>query len=312
MTGYVERQRGAAGTGPAGPLDTAGANPTEGAPEVPFALPGHRVAGAGREKSMSALGYGLAILEAVVAQQDTGLTFTDIIGRTTIPRATAHRLLKEMVGLGLLVYDPETGRYRGSLKLASLGAAVTSRFDLRVHAHPYLRALHETVRHTCHLSVRDGAEGVYVDKLESADYGIKLFSEVGKRFPLHCTAMGKVLLAHLDPADLHEALGDRLTAYTDETITSRTRLSAELMRVRDQGYAVDREEITRGLMCVAAPIFGFGTSVIGAISATFPTYVSTEPGGLDAMIGAVSRCARRISGDFGDDDATAAGGAPHS
>ena len=255
---------------------------------------------------MSALGYGLAILEAVVAEQDTGLTFTDIVGKTAIPRATAHRLLKEMVGLGLLVHDPETGRYRGSLKLAGLGAAVTSRFDLRIYAHPYLRALHDKVRHTCHLSVRDGGEGVYVDKIESADYGIKLFSEVGKRFPLHCTAMGKVLLAHLNPAEVHDALTGRLPAYTDGTITSRARLSAELVRVREQGYAVDREEITRGLMCVAAPIFGFGTSVIGAISATFPTYVSTETGGLDAMIDAVCRCARRISGHLDDDETMAA------
>ena len=244
---------------------------------------------------MSALAYGLAILESVVAQQDSGLTFTDIVGRTTIPRATAHRLLKEMVVLGLLSHDPATGRYRGSLKLAGLGAAVTSRFDLRVHAHPHLQALHEAMRHPCHLSVRDGGEGVYVDKIESADYGIKLFSEVGKRFPLHCTAMGKVLLADLPPPDLHAVLDRPLTAYTETTITGRTRLAAELARVRDQGYALDREEITRGLMCVAAPIVGFGTSVIGAISVTFPTYVAAETG-LDDLIAAVRDCARRISG----------------
>ena len=244
---------------------------------------------------MSALAYGLAILEVVVAQQDSGLTFTDIIGRTTIPRATAHRLLKEMVALGLLSHDPETGRYRGSLKLAGLGAAVTARFDLRVHAHPHLQALHEALRHACHLSVRDGAEGVYVDKIESADYGIKLFSEVGKRFPLHCTAMGKVLLADLPPPELHAVLDRPLTAYTEKTITGRARLAAELAHVREQGYAVDREEITRGLMCVAAPIFGFGTAVIGAISVTFPTYVSAEAG-LDGLIDAVRGSARRISG----------------
>ena len=245
---------------------------------------------------MSALAYGLAILEAVVAHQDAGMTFTDIISRTAIPRATAHRLLKEMVALGLLSYDAEAGRYRGSLKLAGLGAAVTSRFDLRVHAHPMLRSLHESVHHPCHLSVRDGTEGVYVDKIESADFGIKLFSEIGKRFPLHCTAMGKVLLAQVPTDVLHGILDGKLERFTENTITQRARLIAELARVHDQGYALDREEITRGLMCVAAPIYGFGPTAIGAISATFPTYVAEE-GGMDSVVQAVCDCAEAISGD---------------
>ncbi|MCA8907612.1 MAG: IclR family transcriptional regulator [Rhodospirillaceae bacterium] len=245
---------------------------------------------------MSALAYGLAILETVVGQQDSGATFTDIVARTGVPRASAHRLLKEMVTLGLLSFDPEMGRYRGSLKLASLGAAVTAHFDLRVHAHPHLKALHQSIGHPCHLSVRDGAEGVYVDKIESAGYGIKLFSEIGKRFPLHCTAMGKILLAHVPPEVLHSIVAGRMKPMTENTITSRTRLVAELAKVREQGYALDREEITRGLMCVAAPITGFGEAVIGAISTTFPTYIAAE-GGLDALVQVVRACAARISGE---------------
>lgn len=263
---------------------------------------------------MSALAYGLAILETVVAHQDSGATFTDIVGSTGVPRASAHRLLKEMVGLGLLSFDPEMGRYRGSLKLASLGAAVTVHFDLRVHAHPHLKALHQSIGHPCHLSVRDGAEGVYVDKIESAGYGIKLFSEIGKRFPLHCTAMGKILLAHVPPEVLHGIINGRLAAMTENTITSRARLVAELAKVREQGYALDREEITRGLMCVAAPITGFGEAVIGAISTTFPTYIAAE-GGLDALTQVVRACAARISGESAgtqsavDDSADAAASA---
>lgn len=247
---------------------------------------------------MSALANAFDIIEAVVERQHSGLSFAEVIAATGLPKATAHRLLKELTQRGMLVFDPETRRYRGSLKLAMIGAGVMGGFDLRDHVHPHLRAMHDDLGHTCHLGIRDGQAGVYVDKLESRDYGIKLFSEVGKRFPLHCTGMGKTLLAHADGDELEAILAGPLASHTDHTITDPQDLRAELSRIRDCGYAVDREEITRGITCVAAPIFGSDGHVVAALSVTFPTYVAAERG-LDREIAAVLRHAAAISGDLG-------------
>jgi DNA-binding IclR family transcriptional regulator len=140
--------------------------------------------------------------------------------------------------------------------------------------------------------------GVFIDKIESKDYGIKLFSEVGKTFPLHCTSLGKVLLAW-GPSDTTQALlAGPLEPATENTIIEPDRLLEELEGVRRQGYAVDHEEITRGIMCVAAPVFGVveGDAVC-AISVTFPSYIYHDRG-IEPEIEAVRRQAADLSGEF--------------
>ena len=232
---------------------------------------------------MSSLRRIFAVIETVVANQADGMSFTDIVVATGTPKASAHRILHELVDVGILAYTPQTGRYRGSLKLAALGSEVMAQFDLRALVHPYLQALHEETGHTCHVGMRDGEGGVYLDKIEPSGYGIKLFSEVGKRFPLHCTGMGKVLLAHGGSALQERVLSRPLEAVTNRTITDPALLRAELESIRKLGYAEDREEITRGVMCVAAPIFAVGDEVVAAASVTFPSYVSEEKGVGDVL-----------------------------
>jgi len=244
---------------------------------------------------MSTLQKAFMIIETVVSHQAGGMTFAEIVAATATPKASTHRILKELVGLGVLSFSSHTARYRGSLKLAGLGSEVTGNFDLRTLAHSHLQALHEVTHHAAHLGIRDGAAGVYLDKIETPDYGIKLFSEVGKRFPLHCTAMGKTLLAFAKAEDRERFLTRPLDAITPNTITEPDRLREELARVRTDGYAIDREEITRGVMCVAAPIFDSPGKVIGAVSIAFPSYIFTDRG-IAPEIAAVRREAAAISG----------------
>jgi len=243
---------------------------------------------------MSTLEKAFGIVEAVVADQARGLTFAEIVAATGAPKASAHRILKELVALRILTFSAETARYRGSLKLANLGSEVTANFDLRTLVHPHLQALHEETRHHAHMGIRDGDEGVYLDKIEAQDYGFKLFSAVGKRFPLHCTGMGKALLAFGSEEDRERVLARPLDAITAKTIFDPESLRAELTDVREQGYALDREEITRGVMCVAAPIFGSPNDVVGAVSITFPSYINSDRG-IDTEIAAILRYASAIS-----------------
>jgi DNA-binding IclR family transcriptional regulator len=244
---------------------------------------------------MSTLGKAITIIETVVANQANGMTFAEIVAATGTPKASAHRILKELVAIGMLTFASDTSRYRGSLKLANLGCSVTANFDLRTLVRPHLQKLHEATHHTSNLAIRDGDDGVYLDKIETQEYGIRLFSEVGKRFPLHCTALGKALLAFLPQKERDRIVNGPLQAITTKTITDSKGLAKELAEIRELGYALDREEITRGVMCVAAPIFGSPDDVVGAVSIAFPSYIHSDRG-IDAEIEAVKRHAAAISG----------------
>lgn len=237
---------------------------------------------------MSAISKGIQIIEAVTAAGKSGMPFARIVASTGIPKATAHRLLRELVGLSVLKLDPATRHYTGGMLLARIGAAVMADFDLREAARPHLQALHDETSHVATLGVLHEGVGVYVDKIEAADFGIRMHSQIGKQFPLHCTAMGKVLLSAADPDTVRRVLRRKLEAFTPHTITDAATLRKELEKVATQGYAIDREEITRGLVCVAAPVMGATGKIEGAMSCTFPSYIMEERG-IELEIDAVRR-----------------------
>lgn len=242
---------------------------------------------------MSALGKGFRILEAVTATS-SGLSFSEVVDQTGIPKASAHRLLRELVELSALHFDDGTRVYRGGLLLAGLGASVTANYDVRRIARPHLEELQAKAGSVATLGIRDGLQGVYIDKIEPAGLVIRMHSEVGKSFPLHCTAMGKVLLSHCDPATVGKLTRRKLPRHTDNTITDGRQLREELALVAANGYAVDREEITRGLVCVAAPIYGVSGNVVAAMSCTVPSFDADE-NGLDHLVEYVTECAASAS-----------------
>jgi DNA-binding IclR family transcriptional regulator len=217
-----------------------------------------------------------SILETVVSLQGIGCTYTEIVTTVNQPKSSVHRILRELTQLGYIVYNPENKRYYGSFKLAALGAEVTAHFQLRNHVRPYLLELHQVTGHTTNLGIRNGTVGVFADKIQSQDFSIKLFSEIGKIFPLHCTGLGKILLAHAPEEVLKELLDHPLESYTEATITEPERIEEEIRTVRAKGYALDKEEITKGIMCVAAPVFGFNQELLGAISIAFLAPLENE------------------------------------
>ena len=234
------------------------------------------------------------LIETVVAQQDKGLTYSEILAALDLPKSSVHRVLKDLTALGYLDFNPETKRYFGSLRLAALGAEVMSHFRLRDHVRHHLLELHRKTEHTSNLGILDRTMGVFVDKVESKDFGIKLFSEIGKTFPLHCTGLGKVLLAFSPETTLMKLLETPLEAITEKTITDPEKLKQELALIQAQGYALDNEEITRGIMCLAAPIFGFDKGLVGAISIAFPASINNDRG-IEPEITAIKKYAASIS-----------------
>lgn len=243
---------------------------------------------------MSALGSGFKIINAVISSGNSGLSFTKIVEASGVPKASTHRLLSELLALSALTIDAQTRHYHGGLLLARIGSSVTANYDLRSAARPYLQQLHDETAHVATLGILNSDCGVYIDKIEASNFGLRLHSEIGKSFPLHCTAMGKVLLCH-SATELVRRIGNRkLDSYTTETITDSKVLRQELKTVKERGYAIDKEEITRGLVCVAAPIFNLERKVVGAMSCTFPSYILQERG-IEKEIEAVCRLAREAS-----------------
>lgn len=243
---------------------------------------------------MSSLANAFNIIEHVVTEQANGMSFTEILKRSELPRSSAHRLVKELTALGVLTYQTETKTYRGGFSLAALGAQVTSNLDIRQSCRPALKGLQDQLGNVVTLSICGEDSGIYIDKIEPQDFGLRLHSEIGKSFPLHCTAMGKVHLAHGSDALRARVLNGTLEAHTEATITKSDGLLAELERVRAQGYAIDDEEISRGLTCIGAPIFGLNGEIIAALSLTAPSYVY-EDGIPDAIIQTVLEHAKQAS-----------------
>ena len=251
-----------------------------------------------RQAVMNPLLKVFSIIETVVARQDTGATYSEIVAALDMPKSSTHRILKDLTNLGYLNFNPETKRYFGSLRLSALGAEVMSHFQLREHVRPHLFELQRETNHTTNLGILEGTVGVFVDKIETKDFGIKLFSEIGKTFPLYCTGLGKALLAFSSDDTMEKILNLPFEALTEKTITDPAVLKQELALIREQGYALDNEEITRGIMCVAGPVFGFNEEMVCAISITFPAYIN-EDRGIEPEIEAIKRYAEMISMSLG-------------
>jgi DNA-binding IclR family transcriptional regulator len=199
------------------------------------------------------------------------LGVSDVSRALGLKKATTHRLLASLLRRGMVAQDPVTRRYRLGVKLWELGAMATSQVDWvgRVKAH--LRRLTDITGETTHLAVLDEGQVLYVDKVESSR-SLRMPSQVGRRLPVHCTGVGKALIAYL-PDDVLIGIVSRhgLPALTGHTITDLSALRTDLASVRARGYALDEEEIEDGLMCIAAPIRDHTSHVVASLSIAGPS-----------------------------------------
>jgi IclR family transcriptional regulator, KDG regulon repressor len=187
--------------------------------------------------------------------------------RAGLAPATAHRILRSLA-IYHLVRQNSDGAYELGLGLLELGSAVASQFDIVRMAHPHMERLAQTTGETVHLAVLEGDSAVYIDKVEGR-HSIRLVSRPGYSVPLHTTSLGKVLCAGLTEPSF-ESLAERLSAVLDDAELDRFR--AEIAEAQRTGYAVDREELLPGLMCVGTAILGRDGTPLAAISVAGPTF----------------------------------------
>jgi IclR family KDG regulon transcriptional repressor len=215
-------------------------------------------------------------------EYETELKITEISKRLGLHKSTVHSLLKTLQSRGYIIQDPDSGKYRLGLKLMERGNLVLQGMDLRNIAKKILMELSLQTGLTVHLVILDGKEGVYIDKVEGAS-GVVMYSRIGRRVPIHSSAVGKVLVAFKQEQELTDILSDYVyTPHTPNTITNETDFLNELATVRIKGYAVDDQENERGVRCIAAPIWDHTKQVIAAISVSTP--VSGHDDGSDERI----------------------------
>jgi IclR family KDG regulon transcriptional repressor len=211
-----------------------------------------------------------ARLLKVFRSRESDLGVSELARRLSLGKSTVHRLLTTLAAEGLIEQDPRTGNYRLGIVMFELGEAVRVHMDLHAAAGPVLAELREQTQESSQVGVLDGHEVVYIDRLESA-HSLRLFTETGRRVPVHCTSSGKVLLAYLPEAALRGVLRSApLTVMTQHTIVSREQLLAELDRVRRRGWAEAVNEREVGVASIAAPIRDSTGAVVAAISIGVP------------------------------------------
>ncbi len=200
----------------------------------------------------------------------------DIATAAELPASTALRLVHTLCEEGYAMQDPETLRYALSMKLAKIGGQISAGMDLVGVAHPQLLALSRSCGESCSIAVEEGGEVVYIDVVDGPDGLLKITQRIGKRAPMHCTGIGKLLLSNDSSAQFNSRLkGRRLQGFTPHTITDSAALRAELRIATEKGYAMDDEECELGARCIAAPIRDHTGRVIAGISITGPVHRMT-------------------------------------
>lgn len=216
----------------------------------------------------TSLERGLSVLTSFTPR-DQALTISEIASRTKMNRSTVHRYVMTLQKLGYLDQGAESGRYRLAIKVVDLGFTALNSMEARHAARPVLEEICLKYDATTNMGVLDGTDLIFAERIRSPG-GIDINLNVGTRQPAYCTSMGKVLLAHLPPADLQRRLEAMiLVPHGPRTILTFDKLRAELATIRERGFAINNEEYMFGLVSVAAPIRNASQDVVAAINMDF-------------------------------------------
>jgi DNA-binding IclR family transcriptional regulator len=239
------------------------------------------------------LAKGLTLL-VTLGQYPDGIGLSDLARQVGLPVSTAHRLLATLHTYGFVHFDTDYRRYSLGLRLFELSSQVSLVQKLSAVALPVMQRIVQVTGETTLITVLDGEEMVYVERLDSP-HPIQVRGSIGRRDPIYCTAMGKSLLA-FRPAEEREAIVRRLNLkpLTPHTITDPDELLRELERTVERGYSLADEEHEPGIRTVAVPVLDLRGRVAAAICITAPAFrVSLED--LTRHVPVLRDAAREIS-----------------
>ncbi len=249
------------------------------------------------EKTANAVERTFSILE-LVAESANGLSNSDISRRLKLPKSSASYILRVMEKRGYLIRND--GKYRIGLKLLSLTRGILSQTDVREVAKPILNQfLRKSRMSEAHLAVLDNGRAVYIEKVEAENSFIKMDIWVGHRLPVHTTAIGKILVANLSDEEVLKILELRgMEKKTRRSITNQVKFLQEIEKVRKYGFAMDNEENSLSVRCLAAPIFNQQGITIAALG-TSSTILELDETHLPKVVELVKDAAQKVSEKLG-------------
>lgn len=242
----------------------------------------------------------MRVLE-LLSEAEEGLSLAELCQRLAAPKSSVFNILATLEEAGYLRAVNTTGKYTLTAKLFHIGSPAIQRLDPKRTLYPYLVELVELTGETANLGILDGREALYIESVPGSSR-VRVAVTPGERLDLHCTALGKTLLAFLDTVQADELLAGRpLPRRTPNTITDRASLTAQLALIRERGYAIDDEEDNLDIRCIGAPIRDYTGRVTAAVSITAPKHrlsdtLITEKAGL------VMAMAARMSQALGYDE----------
>jgi DNA-binding IclR family transcriptional regulator len=221
-------------------------------------------------RHVPAVTRALDILELFL-EGDGTLSAPDITRKLGLPRTTVHELVTTLAARSYLAPVPEQpGRYRLGVRNYQLGSRYAEQLDLAAEGQNVAREVAETCDETVHVAVLEGADVIYIAKVDST-HAVRMVSAAGRRLPAHCTSVGKMLLASLPEGELRTRIdGRELTAMTPNSITDPDALRAALVDIRARGLAVEYRESNPDVSCVAAPVRDASGRVVAALSVSVP------------------------------------------
>ena len=247
------------------------------------------------ETSSTAL-KALRVLEVVAASPQT-MTLSEVSKQANIDKSTAYRMLNTLIEAGYVIRDNASKQYRLGYKVVYLSRNLLAENEVLRLTHAILEELTAATHETAHLNVLDGSQAVLIQKVKGTQL-VAVDFQVGDRSQLHCTSIGKALLAFQETHFIEAVIAAGLPRMASNTITDPESLRLELHRVRSQGYALDDHEFSDSMRCIAAPIFEPGGSVRMGISISGPdTRFTLEK--LDELKHPLLKATRKLSERLG-------------
>jgi DNA-binding IclR family transcriptional regulator len=245
---------------------------------------------------VQALDRAFAILD-LLSESDTPLGLAQVSSSLQLHKSTAHRFLMVLEHHRMVERTP-SGKFRLGLRLFDLGNRAIEQYDLRDRAQPHLRRLVAETQETAHLCILEAARVIYIDKIEPTR-AVRMITRVGASNPVHCTSVGKAILAFLPEDRAAEVVRrTRFERFTHRTIGTPEALRVEMEKTRHRGYAVDDEELEEGLRCIAVPLLDAQHQPVAAVSVSGPSFRVTAQK-LPAIANHLLHCVRGISMDMG-------------
>ncbi len=217
---------------------------------------------------MGSVENAMRVLDTMAENQTIGVT--ELANTLQLDKSLVYRLLSVLKENGYVDQDLDTRKYRIGAGLVILSSKVLGNSDIYRQASPILRRLADETHETAHLAVLRNNHAVYIGQERGCEI-ISVNTEMGQSEPVHCTAIGKALLAFL-PEEEIDALLTKIDfkAYTPRTITSPEVFKIHLREIREKGYTVDDEELHEGVRCIAAPIMSHQGMVVASIGISGP------------------------------------------